>query len=206
MSGLVQDQIIVSKLDNHALWVYLKEFDCCVCVPSKNGGSSFRVQLIRMRGYDILPTTLPVMNEFYRDGHGPFHPKEVEMLFSDKPQYLSVRHPVERFASLWRSKARDRNGSPYLAHGMTPDELMDHIETVNDSDWHWRPQIRYMTKNAQPVHPSGLLALFSDQERINTTSERDSDPRMPVDRIMDFYSEDYELWRRTNDPVSIQVS
>jgi len=197
-SNNVQDLIVQSKLDNFALWVYLKEFDCCMCFPHKNGGCSFRWQIIKLKGWEFISSrSLHVMQNFFRDGHGPFHPKEVSMFYPDKPHYLSVRHPVKRFKSAWQNKCRDKMGPPVEVYGMTPDEFMDYIETHEDR--HWRKQSENLTDNTEPVPMARLLTMIGATMRINRTDQLEDDPDMPTDRILDFYADDLQLWDRANE-------
>ena len=200
----VEDLIVQSKLDNYALWVFLKEFDCCICIPAKNGGCSFRHEIIGLRKLDIECRTLGLMREFYKDGHGPFHPREVSMMYPDKPHYLAVRHPVDRFKSLWRNKARDKDGAPHQVYGMTPDQLMDYIE--KQEDHHWRKQVKNLTDKTVPMLAADLLKMVGATVRINRTDRLERDPDMPTDRILDFYIDDLRLWDRANEcNISIAV-
>ena len=204
VSESVQDLIVQSKLDNFALWVYLKEFDCCVCFPHKNGGCSFRWQIIKIKGWQFISSrSLHVMQNFYSDGHGPFHPKEAEYLYPHVPHYLAVRHPVDRFRSVWQNKCRDQMGPPVEVYGMTPDELMDYIEVVEDR--HWRRQSENLTGITQPVLVAELLQMIGAEKHINKTERQDSDPDMPIDRILNYYADDLRIWEdacsRTNTDV-----
>lgn len=200
----VQDLIVQSKLDNYAFWVYLKEFDCCICIPAKNGGCSFRHEIIRLRGLDIDPRQFGLMREFAKDGHGPFHPKEVSYLFPDKPHYLSVRHPVERFTSLWRNKCREKNGAPWQVYGMTPDQLMDYIEIQEDH--HWRKQVKNLTDRTELMLMPDLLEMIGCTMRLNRSDRLEREPDMPVDRILDYYADDLRLWEDASECLLTNIA
>jgi len=199
----VHDLIVQSKLDNFALWIYLKEFDFCVCFPAKNGGCSFRHEIIGLRSLDIDSMTLALMREFYKDGHGPFHPKEAEYLYPNVPHYLAVRHPVDRFKSLWRNKCRDRDGSPWQVYGMTPDELMDYIEIQEDH--HWRMQVKNLTDHTEPMPMPDLLEMIGATARINKSGRLEKDPDVPVDRVLDYYADDLRIWEDACSRMNIVV-
>ena len=204
VSESVQDLIVQSKLDNFALWVYLKEFDCCVCFPHKNGGCSFRWQIIKIKGWQFISSrSLHVMQNFYSDGHGPFHPKEAEYLYPHVPHYLAVRHPVDRFKSLWRNKCRDRDGSPWQVYGMTPDELMDYIEIQEDH--HWRMQVKNLTDHTEPMPMPDLLEMIGATARINKSGRLEKDPDVPVDRVLDYYADDLRIWEDACSRMNIVV-
>ncbi len=195
--------IVQTKLKNYALWVYLEEFDCCVCIPHKNGSCSFRREIIKIKEWNISDHTQSVMLRFFKDGHGPFHPKEVELQYADKDHFLSVRHPLERFVSLWRNKCRDKMGIPRDVWGLTPDELMDFIE--DHEDHHWRKQADYVTKTTIPIDDRDLLKKLGVGVVLNAT-QGDDDPAMPVDRIVDYYADDVLLWEEANECLRTNIA
>ena len=190
--------LVRDRLTHYAAWIYLRELDCCICIPHKNGGSSFRRDIIKMRRWGISDTTMSVMLRFSVDRHGPFYPEEVDEKYSDKEHFLSVRHPINRFTSLWGNKCRDRRGFPRELWGMTPDELMDYIETHEDR--HWRRQSNYATKNTTPIHHDELLQKIGVTSVLNATRIGNED--VPIRRILDHYADDLRLWEdaclRTN--------
>lgn len=151
-----------------------------------------------------------VFLDFFNSGDGPFLGKEIDVLYPDIPHYLAVREPVSRFASLWRNKSRDLCGEIADISHLSPDELIDHIETYPYGNSHWFPQYMYLTERAIPVESRILIGLIDDEiERrgitydpfINKSEKRESDPIMPVDRIKKHYSLDCELWSKRRDSV-----
>ena len=66
--------------------------------------------------------------------------------------YFVVRHPLDRFCSLWKSKCRDNQSSAYkeTLADMSPVELMDHIE-AGARDPHWTPQGKVLNWCSQDV-------------------------------------------------------
>ena len=67
-----------------------------------------------------------------------------------------VRDPVARFKSLWRDKCR--NKAPLWADeedaplaGMSPEDLMDFIETTKEKDPHWTTQYIQCNQQADEI-------------------------------------------------------
>ena len=179
--------------DGLGLWFYLADEDACVCVPHKNGGQAFREKLCTLRHWDIPRTVVGIMIQLKELGHGPFTAREIAALYPDKRHYLSIRNPVSRFASLWRNKCRDGNSAMDSIVGMTPDELMDHIENYSEADMHWLKQSVYLTSTTICVPYRKLFNYLGwEYESKNSTVSNGED--MPIDRILEFYADDYLLW------------
>lgn len=191
-SSEIGNFIIERKIfDGYGRWVYLRWLDVCVCVPNKNGGEAFRNKICDIQGWDIARDTFAVMMEFHKSGDGPFSPSETEAFYPDTPHYLSVREPVDRFASLWRNKCRDTKNTPSL-FGKTPDELMDHIEANPEGNSHWFRQSGYLTNKTQCIAYDDLFSFLGwPYSAKNVTTSHGED--MPVDRILAHYSEDRAL-------------
>lgn len=116
--------------------------------------------------------------------------------------FFVVRHPVDRFCSLWRSKCRDEASIANInVHGMSPQELMSHIEN-GATDVHWTPQVE-LIKNLNPTlipleslnwwwHQSGLgsLGVFNATEG---EIEMSDDLKQ---RILTFYADDLKLYHK----------
>ena len=201
----VQEWIVAERASCQAIWCYIEEADFCVCVPNKNGGTSYRKAFADKSSWESSKL-VPFMMEFYAKGHGPFSAKELMFRFPDKPHYLVVRHPVDRFGSLWRNKCRDRLGSPYAIHGMNPDQLIGFIEENPEYDRHVLRQSDYLTEKTYPIILSDLMSILELlPERINRSVPTPSDPQMPKKRILKHYAKDYELWSRTQDDIRLQM-
>jgi len=116
--------------------------------------------------------------------------------------FFVVRDPITRFASLWRSKCRNKeNLLDKRVHGMSPQELMSHIEN-GATDVHWTPQVE-LIKNLNPTlipleslnwwwHQSGLgsLGVFNATEGEIEISD---DLKQ---RILTFYADDLKLYHK----------
>lgn len=117
-----------------------------------------------------------------------------------RPRFLGIREPVARFYSLWRDKCRDRGtGIPDELHEATPDALMDYIEAHPGENHHWARQTDYMAPGVQLVPFEKLLETvgFPVPERRNQYHlARDTDPPMPVERILAHYADDAEAHKR----------
>ena len=118
------------------------------------------------------------------------------------PLYFVVRHPLDRFVSLWKGKCRDKRSiARREVHGMTLEELMDYIES-GATDVHWTPQTKLvgdLDATFIPLeslnwwwHQSGLGSLGT----FNTTEgdiEVSDDLRQ---RVLSFYADDIELYHK----------
>lgn len=123
------------------VWAYIPDFDVTVGIAPKCGSSSW---------YALL--------------------RDNEYLYYKAPQpsedsVFVVRHPIERFISLWKNKCR--NGSrisivdyddPYWAAGWSIDDLLDVMETKLFNH-HWWPQSDYEKGLSKKLIP---LEEFSD--------------------------------------------
>ncbi len=116
------------------------------------------------------------------------------------PTFFVVRDPLSRFVSLWRSKCRDK--APIWneqIYGMTPTELMDHIES-GEKDVHWTPQVELIGKlNPTCIPLEQLTSWWVDRGygklmKFNVTDgEVDIDGDL-LERIMGFYAADMTLY------------
>lgn len=116
--------------------------------------------------------------------------------------YFVVRHPHDRFASLWKSKCRDKaNILDKRVHDMTPDELMAHIEAGN-KDVHWTPQTTLLGDfNATLIPLEQLGDWFRDRNYGELGMFNNTEGVMPLSeelhvKICNFYAEDFLLYAR----------
>lgn len=108
------------------------------------------------------------------------------------PAFMSVRDPVERFGSLWRDKCRDGDENMKWLSGMTPDDLMDHIEKDPEGNSHWFPQRFWWREGVEVVSFRQLHARVGlPIIRVNVTQSDDTP--LPVERIKVHYHMDYGL-------------
>ena len=140
--------------------------------------------------------------------------------------YFVVRHPVDRFMSLWRQKCRDDsqyiqwgapiNGEPKIGKpnysrktwdilsNATPEELMDYIEAEN-SEPQWTPQTKILGKlDATCIPLENLSDWWTDRgygdlesARINSTSGTEVLSDDLTQRILTFYAKDVELYNKS---------
>ena len=142
-------------------WVHLKQFDVCYGVMPKNASSSFYEALRRSYG---LPR-----RKGFQIIEDCEHLRKVAQPCTPKARFI-VRHPLDRFESLWRSKCRDHHGSigGHPIRDMSPDELFAYIQEHDDP--HWRSQAPYvMTLDAEPTLVP--VEYFAQQFRLDTGFE-----------------------------------
>ena len=119
------------------------------------------------------------------------------------PTYFVVRHPLDRFCSLWRGKCRDKGRSRHrdTIKEMSPTELMDYVET-GIKDVHWTPQVDLLNEHEADLIPLEMLGFWWKQSGLgslgnfNTT---DGDVEISdelKERILTYYAEDLELYHK----------
>lgn len=177
---IAQMSYLKSKSKN--LWVYFPRQKVSLLVPPKCGTSSVR-QFIWM---NELENTVKRIQHYQVTGN----------------IFFVVRDPITRFVSLWRSKCRNKeNLLDKRVHGMSPNELMTHIES-GAKDAHWTPQVE-LIKNLNPTlipleslnwwwHQSGLgsLGVFNATEGEIEISDG------LKQRILTFYADDLKLYHK----------
>lgn len=130
---------------------------------------------------------------------GRYSNTEIQSRFPDTPKYLGLRHPVSRFASLWRDKCplTKRTSTP-LVHGLSPDGLLDYIKEHPERDQHWATQCSYVIPGVILIDYARLLTELDLPPRrvVNATNRDVADPPMPEDAILEFYAADFVLWQQ----------
>jgi hypothetical protein len=145
---------------NWSPWVELKQFDVCYGIMPKNGSSSFYEAL---RRHYQLPRA---MTKGVHIVDACEHLRYVAQPSTNKARFV-VRHPLDRFESLWRSKCRDGHGTigGHPIRGMSPEQLFSYIK--DNDDPHWRSQHPYVT--TLDVEPTLVpLENFDEQFRLDT--------------------------------------
>lgn len=177
-----KDAMGPTRFSGH-VWFYFNERDFVITAPPKCGSSSIK-QYVWMHEIENQVST-------------PLH-NDVKKMRCDK--FAVVRNPLDRFASLWKSKCRDRMPVRSNAvHGMSPYELIQHINDGN-KDVHWTPQHQLL----EGIDVE-LIALphFSDWWRNKGCGElgtfNETAGEMFADKeiqewVSDFYAKDYELY------------
>lgn len=111
-----------------------------------------------------------------------------------------VRHPVDRFLSLWRSKCRDCEGD-LAVDGMSQEELFTYIKTAIPDD-HWHHQallIRPYQDRAEVVRMENMPAWWAriigtDYPHEHRTAPDDSISAELRAKVCDHYRHDLELY------------
>lgn len=111
-----------------------------------------------------------------------------------------VRHPLDRFLSLWRNKCRDR-GSGTAVEGFTMEELYQRI-TTGQPDEHWTRQVDLLgkyRKEAELVRLEDLADWWwnnmqAEFPRLNQSDNYDEiDPDLR-ERVLAWYADDVVLY------------
>lgn len=177
-------------------WIEVNGALCCV--PNKSGSSSFRVSVA---GLGRTVNNFELYDLMRKEGRGPYSIDEVNAMPYDRPRYLAVREPVNRFTSLWRHCNREQEklhkrgfiGSAGLFRA-TPDRLMDVIELRPDEDPHWTRQSFWEVEHTTPVRFDEFLEFVGLPPMHKNKSTETPVPKLPVDRILKHYARDAELW------------
>ena len=110
-----------------------------------------------------------------------------------------VRHPVERFKSLWRSKCRDHESGPGVER-LGKEELFARIQ-AGPVDEHWQRQVELIAEfpDAELVRLEDMPAWWSENmggdyphEHI-TKPDDDFAPDL-VARVLEYYADDVRLY------------
>lgn len=174
--------------------MYFKQYGVTYGVMPKNASSSFfealrrHYQLPRKKGFEIVQDCTDL--------------EKVAQPIGDA--YFIVRHPLDRFESLWRSKCRDHHGSigGHPVRDLTPEQLFDYIKTHGDP--HWRSQTPYAaTLDKEPT----LVPIEHFAESLKATTGIEMWHQNPtngvcemslelMDEVMDHYEQDVLLYER----------
>ena len=108
---------------------------------------------------------------------------------------MAVREPLSRFGSLWRDKCYDRPPRVIdYVKGMSPDQLMDHIEDFPFGNGHWVPQWYYTLPGIKLVKYDKLQEFLGlPQTHANQSKKTEID--LPEERILSHYRKDLEMWK-----------
>lgn len=180
---------------------------CFASVPPKCGLMSFLAgyvpglpEVIKEKGMRVGEIGLAYAKA---RGLGPYTARDVVRQFPDAPRFLAVRHPLDRFRSIWKDKCDPKwqrhpstsPGTVDLTAGMTPDELMDLVEAWPGGDNHWVPQWWFLVPRAKPLpfdrfnQLLGLPAVHTHRSRMSGEGVA-----FPEARILAHYARDLELW------------
>ena len=156
-----------------------------LCCPPKNGGTSFYRTMLGVRDgsdrhvYSMIEEKLLTPPQASRR--------------RDVLHVMAVRDPVERFGSLWRDKCERLDENYPQLHGMTPEELLGHIQTTVVHDAHWMPQHLFDTHpRSRPMNYIEFGEEYSDQH-YNTTRPIDL-PHELKEAVRERYRLDISLY------------
>jgi len=160
------------------IWYYFKHQHFSLMVPPKCGATSIRKFIETVQDDEII---------------------KIKHYAVCGKVYAVVRHPLDKFCSLWRSMCRDKIGpQEFGIHDMTPTELMDHIEG-GAKDIHWTPQIDLHGKLEPTLIPLAMLGFWWKQSGLGSLGKHnmtDGDIEMDEklrDRVLTFYADDVIL-------------
>lgn len=191
-------------------WWHLEKRNCCVTMPAKCGSQAVRSMVLRIMDLQKplhLQDDPERLHKFLQKEKrygtlrqmGRYSNTEIQSRFPDTPKYLGLRHPVSRFASLWRDKCpTNKRTSTPLVHGLTPVGLLDYIKEYPERDQHWATQCSYVIPGAILIDYARLLIELNLPPRkvVNATVRSQTDPAMPEDAILEFYAADFVLWQQ----------
>lgn len=167
-------------------WFYVPSWNLSIGAPAKAGSSSLKhyMTVNDVECKYILQNQIPKRSDIY----------------------FVVRNPYQRFASLWKSKCRDKRAiADTDVHGLSPRALMAHISS-GKKDVHWTPQAD-LIKGLENVNLIPLEKLndwwadrgYGDLEVVNPTAGE-----MPMNEtihawLCNFYAEDFILYAKCYD-------
>jgi len=111
-----------------------------------------------------------------------------------------VRHPLDRFLSLWRNKCRDY-GSGTAVEGLTMEQLYQRI-IDGAPDEHWTRQVDMLGKHRKSAELVRLDSLpgwwythmLAEFPHENKTAPYDKIDTALRDKVLDHYAEDVNLY------------
>jgi hypothetical protein len=183
------------------MWLNIHPLSLSVCVPFKNGTTSMGKAI---RTYLQLPEDKRIRRWKVAD-----YTDKLDR--TDAPQYptavLIVRHPEERFMSLWKNKCRDRMSGGFGIEGLTPEGLITAIQLQRDN--HWVPQdefrdgarcqkatIEVFARFWEEYTGQKFPHLYASEGSIGLSEETRNQLRV-------IYAKDYELWEDRQDDIWI---
>lgn len=183
------------------VWFYLRNYDLCVAVPAKCGGSSFYRYAVGVP--DAVPDD-DVRSFAVRaarvERSGPFTPVEVRRYFATGRKLLAVRDPVDRFRSLWRDKCRrtlETKDDRTFMRGWSPTTLLEHVRGFPFGNPHWVPQYLYRVPRVELVPYDELPRLLGYGDRPPVRATTRTHVEVDERRVRALYAQDVALWRET---------
>ena len=164
-------------------WLKFHNWDFTIGVPHKNGSTTIK-QFIWMNELEDEVTQL---KNHQVNGN----------------VYFVVRHPFDRFYSLWKHKCQGE----YTLHrnpeidGMAPEQLMTHIER-GVKNVHWTPQSLLLGNLDPELIPLEELSNwwssngYGELGQFNKTEKLDVIDDKLKERLQNYYADDIVLYER----------
>ena len=187
----------------YRIWIHVKPWDVCLGAAPKCGTSSIYKGLL-----DIFPE---YVEERAISRHIHFTTKHIMALRPGEAYSVLgrriwfIRHPWDRFTSLWRQKVRDggyvEDKWAALFKGMTPEQLFEHIQHADN--WHWDHQFKLagLTEDVEFIRLDSLSGWWLEQTGkelpVQNPTQADGDEEFTEelrDWVMRWYRRDYKLW------------
>ena len=128
------------------------------------------------------------------------------------PKIWIVRHPWDRFKSLWRQKCRDKGRTDLrfddTMHKMDPHELFTFIKRPCNDNWHWTRQSDIIGMVNRPIVLPAITMLrtesfsewwkYGDLPIINATEDKgefDEGFEPLREAVETYYQDDLEMWQ-----------
>lgn len=163
-------------------WFYVPEWNLSIAAPPKAGSSSLK-RFFTNNDIDCM---------YLKHSNVPES--------SDK--FFVVRNPFDRFASLWRSKCRDkRNIKDKDVYGMSPRALVAHISS-GKKDIHWTKQSDLIGNKEVTLIPLEKLNDwwrdngYGELEVYNKTSGTMQTNQLIHEWLCNHYAEDFMLYTK----------
>jgi hypothetical protein len=161
-------------------WLHFPEWEFTIAAPPKGGSSSLKRFADNSEvEYNYIP-------------HNQVRGKA----------YFVVRNPFDRFASLWKSKCRDKRAiADKDVHGMSPRALTAHISS-GKKDVHWTPQHELIGNLEVTLIPLEKLNQwwsdngYGELEVYNATEGEMQMNEMIHTWLCQFYAEDFILYSK----------
>ena len=121
------------------------------------------------------------------------------------PAIWIVRHPIDRFMSLFHDKVARRgplkDGHKAIIDGMSPKQLFQYITRPNNDNHHWTPQAKLAGDNYTHLLPIEYLAAWwKSQGHVKLLARNVSGLETEISQeleqdILDHYSDDVLLYQ-----------
>jgi hypothetical protein len=191
---------------NGFYWVYIPEFNLAICAPPKCASRSLLYTLAK-RYYPDVTYQSARPSEYKKKDRYYFYMHSLGV----QPHWRRlaiIRHPVDRFISLWAHHCRD--GTPgiprHLRGKASMNDLLDYIQIHDNA--HWKPQAdiiedRFKDTLYTTVEKASYTITLLTTGRLKLEHENKTKDKkgiiIPDDimlRIQDYYSRDFDMFNR----------